>query len=171
MLFDMLQVRLHQASKTNLKLDFQGFIRAAAVFKLGGDNFSDGFGYLTQQALAAEEEPAGEDMKKKSIMLRDTPLLKERDILKHKLRLVLLNYFYSDSSKEAKKMGNLQVNVMMQMLQEHLDPLNPMEEAGVDRLDDALEAADGAGDAESTAGSKAGSKEGRRRGSKSQADP
>ena len=49
--------------------------------------------------------------------MRESPKLKQRDMLKAQVRMALLRHCYSEGSKEAKQLANLQVGVMMEMLQ------------------------------------------------------
>lgn len=107
------------------KLDFEHFMRGCAVFKLGGAKVGDGYGYITQKLLA--EESSGDE--KGKLVVRESPLLKQRDLLKAQVRMLLFKEFYSEVSKEEKRLANLQVEVMMEMLQAHLDPADPMEGA------------------------------------------
>jgi len=112
-LFKMLDVQCEG------KLGFEQFMRACAVFRMGGDKVSKGYANFTQTLIGEDApSPAGRE----KLSLRAEPHLKRRDVIKAKVRMCLNRYFYSEVPKEEKRAANFQVNTMMEMLQEHLDP-------------------------------------------------
>jgi len=117
LLFNMLDLEMRN------KMSFEQCMRACGVFRLGGQGLTEKFGYLTQKLISDEQDGRTVSIK---ITLREGPLTKERDLYKAKVRMALLKHFYSDVSKEEKRLANLQVDLMMEMLQEDLDPPDPL---------------------------------------------
>ena len=101
------------------EIDLEQFLRICAVFKIGGGKLGDGYGYLTQHLLADEE---AQRRSAANVKIRDGENRKARDLTKGRVRVALLKHFYADTSKEERRLANLQVDVMMEMLQESVDP-------------------------------------------------